>query len=156
MTTPTPTEPTTDQDPEQPAPDGLLHLVAAIANGSDLELGLTLNVRGVTVTGTLCSVSTYLHGVATKISQESRDDAGWFPEVLTDLAEQSKPPWLARKEAGLPTDLDEVIQPSHLIHLRDARFYAGGVLTPDEGTFWRGRLDSVDGFVFGKMAEGYA
>lgn len=64
--------------------------------------------------------------------------------------------------------LDELIpdppeEPEHIefddiqyIHLKDAFVYHGNSSIPTSGTgvYWRGRIDRVDGFIFGKLGPG--
>jgi hypothetical protein len=47
--------------------------------------------------------------------------------------------------------------PIYFIHLRNAHIFAPGqppIPTSPHGTFWRGRLASVDGYFLGRLMQG--
>ena len=63
---------------------------------------------------------------------------------MEEIFEQLKqPPKIEELEKGIDFDY---------IYLKNAKFYVGGVFFPAEGTYWIGKIDSVDGFILGSFA----
>ncbi|CAN5531846.1 hypothetical protein BH18THE1_BH18THE1_14380 [soil metagenome] len=63
---------------------------------------------------------------------------------MEEIFEQLKqPPSIEELEKGFDFEY---------IYLKDAKFYSSGVFFPAEGTYWIGKIDSVDGFILGSFA----
>jgi hypothetical protein len=92
---------------------------------------VTLNVGGILITGILISQKLYMQLFMDGIIQEVLDKA---------------------KAAGNLPDPDGLNENSaEFIHLASARFWLPGHrLDPVNGVLWRGRIDSVDGFILGE------
>ena len=117
-----------------------------------VAVGVTLQMGGLLISGTLVGARRYLEG------QRS--------EVLADLSQRGLPPRVARKlDRAFEADLaaiagsDQAEQdgagvPYRFIHLKDARIIAGdggrqGFVVP----YWRGQLRRVDAFFLGTLRE---
>jgi hypothetical protein len=124
--------------------DWLLRMFVNNANavGGDF-LSITLNVGGLIVSGTLVGASDYYKGISRIFSTEERPKEGTWAALLLKQAETAK----------FDPKTDGVITPANFIHLRDARLHTNGQrgLPSNEGVWWRGRLDSVDGFWIGRL-----
>lgn len=123
-------------DADPPARDPVLLLLAGLANQGLVTLGITLNVNGLIVTGITASMQDYFAG----LQEEARNagaDVGvtLFGSVLSAYEEHA-----ARDKF---TDF---------LHLRDARILRGdGYYLTNRGVWWRGRIDSIDGFFLGQV-----
>ncbi len=121
----------------------LLQLFVAAANAGELEAGITLWVEGLLVSGTLVALTDYLSGVGETIKESTGTHEG-LPTVFSHFAD----------EAGAERDGFEARV--SFIHLRDAQTYqAGGNPIPsNQGVWWRGLIEKVDGWCFGTLAVG--
>lgn len=128
------------------AADWLLqHLVALVTDGP-LEMGITLQVSGLLVSGRLVSGARYFEGIASdfahglaaypQVAKSVRDSFEEFGKLIyqSDAAPSSRP---------LP----------HYIHLTDAKFFstAGEPVPAEKGVWWRGRISEVGGFALGQL-----
>lgn len=129
--------------------DPLLGVLVKTINGvPGLEVGITLSIGPTMVTGQLCSGKAYLEGVAKDFEDSGKGKPGQpiaetFAEAVRAFAEKAYGP-----------ERDD--RPVSYIHLRDARHFLPGAQggLPTKGTWWRGKLSSVDGFSFGVLQEG--
>lgn len=136
---------TLDQDP-------LLVVLVRLAH-RELEMGMTLTVGGLLVSGTLVGGRKYFEGVANQF----RNAPGGTPGVGAAVAEAFDGVAVelygsrTQGESNNDGEGDEASEQDlriGFIHLRDVR-----VLDPQghsaTGAWWRGRLSAVDGFMFG-------
>lgn len=146
---------TTDERPADP----LLRLLVSVANEHGVHLSVTLSVGGMLVSGMLVGNSHYFEGISTMLRTASADEQmSRVRDVIADsfgkVGEQLRPRQ-ASTDAAESANSERGPSPSH-IHLRDARFYGGpGNLVPllnnEEGAWWRGRLEAVDGWFLGSF-----
>lgn len=134
---------TTPPNPE--LPDWYLQNLVEIVNGNDFEFPITLFVGGLMVSGQLTSGHKYFEGLGEQLTQffgGPSDDTQENVNYLTSPKEI----YLKKEDAK-----DKV--PPQYIHLREARvFVPGQQPIPSEGSWWRGRMSSVDGFHFGSLS----
>lgn len=126
-------------DPE--TRDWLLQAFVDEANALNGEfVGITLNVGGTIISGTLVGVSEYMKILSKSFSSDEPEPGTWAYWLL----DQSKE--MTYKEGDSP-------QPASFIHLKDARVHLNGqrAMPSNEGILWRGPLDSVDGFWIGRL-----
>jgi hypothetical protein len=122
-------------DPQQPPSSGL-------------EIGVTLDVNGVVISGMLCSLRSYLEDQANFLRSQGSTESAPIGEALSGLfskiAEQVKPELQDESSTEISTNF---------IHLREATVHAPGtdgyLLQP----FWRGRLDHVSGWSIGNYGH---
>jgi hypothetical protein len=105
-----------------------------VSNSTEgFQAGITLSVKGMLISGILISRKDFILSHPTLESVE----AGYIS---------------ALKEQNLPE-----FQPSRFfIHLRDAKIFAPGqppIPSDGKGTFWRVRIESVDGFSLGTIVR---
>lgn len=119
-----------------------------IANG--VEIGVTLTVGGVIVSGILISGKKYFDELSDVLiaASQSEDDG---PRILGEAWKQYTV--IYEKPEGASGDWRA--PPAGFIHLRNARFYAPGAppIPSNRGVLWRGKLSSVDGFSIGNFSE---
>ena len=121
------------------------------AEGYQIQQGITLNVGGVLVAGTLIGGRDYLQGLSEymKIKTKGTPSEEWG-EILGDNVKMLVDIYPARQG-----DEDYPYRPYTYIHLKDARVIgSGGYISAAEGGYWRGKLTAVDGFFFGEMSVG--
>lgn len=145
MTDDTGTADPTPKTPEwgEPGADQIDMMLAGLTLSAqttpELKLGVTLTVRGATITGTLVGRNTWLQ----KLHQVRGEALGHeVTQVWIDL--------LSYDPETEPARLDS----DRFIHLIDARTITpSGAIPAFDGTgmFWRGLLASVDGWSIGSI-----
>ena len=145
--------PTPSAEPEPPDPDPradwfLAELVRR-ANEAGLCIGVTLNVGGILVSGTLVGGHRYFEGFAEDVAAASPDaeTAGRARAFFRS------PAAMYRSDARGAREVAADPEPLAYVHLEDARFF-GGAASPiprGKGVYWRGKLSAVDGFALGVL-----
>jgi len=137
-------------------PDILLRaLVGTVNQAKDMEIGLTLHMSGLIVSGTLISYTSYLQALAALLwengspeSQAGRDALASNFELLIDGDEEET-------ATDPATQQNETSPPSH-IHLRAATIHSPGSPGYFPKTLWRGRLSHVSAWTMGSIEPGPA
>ena len=127
-------------------PDSLLSAFAQIANDHAIEFGMTLQVGGVLVSGTMVGGPTYFK---------------LLNEALATAKGTNADELAARLIEGLSRASDKIYgadAPPNLIttyiHMRDVDLYdAAGNSSVSRLSLWRGRLARVDGFFLGTLGQ---
>jgi hypothetical protein len=115
---------------------GLLIVLAEVINPSDdFEVGITLNVQGILVSGIMISAKRYYEKMGKVLSEANKGKGN--AEIKQAFDELSK---VASKQDG---------KDYNMIYLRDVIFFAGQKLIPERSAYWIGKIESVDGFIFG-------
>ncbi|MFL6283860.1 MAG: gas vesicle accessory protein GvpU [Pyrinomonadaceae bacterium] len=114
-------------------------LTVVLAAGEELNdplISITLNVGGILISGDVISEEEYLkefmNGV---LSRSLKNFLGTNKELKDKLENVDKPK-------------------KRFIHLKNAKFLIPGappVPAGKEGALWRGRLESIDGFFYGRL-----
>jgi ABC-type bacteriocin/lantibiotic exporter with double-glycine peptidase domain len=128
--------------------DYLLTLLVQMVNASSMEIGITLFVQGSIVTGLLIRGETYFEGFKSEIALSSASDN--IKEVFQTIFDR-----LQSICTNLPENEEQESQFRNVefIHLKNAKFFAGGSLIPtNRAVYWRGRLSSIDGFSLGNLS----
>lgn len=129
--------------------DFLLALLVRIVNDDPSQVtGVTLTVRGAVISGTLASGAEYLEAMAEAVDEAVRHDTSDEPKPGS-LATYYRD--CAKRFYGDDVDGDDMTLT--FVHLRDAQVYQAGWghAIPTPGTWWRGRLTSVDGWMLGRL-----
>lgn len=149
-------------NPQNPAADEredyLLRTFVRMVDLRGLEIGITLSVGGMLISGTLTSYSEYLKLVGEGMrGSPNREVGGVMGEVFANLAESVQNDLVERRQEeeraeSSGQELEHDFKPPY-IHLRDAKFFlaADMGLPTQGGALWRGKLASVDGFFFGSF-----
>ena len=127
-------------------PDPILRDLVCTVRGTNAEVGITLMVGGILVSGLIVSLHLYLEHLRTEIEKVCQDKGvvGLIQKkcdegkqlLLSPISEESPPP------------------PVLSICLKDARFFHPGKdKESTEGVWWRGRISEIDGFSLGRMDE---
>jgi len=131
-------------------PDWFLQLLVQITNGIEAHLPLTLNVGGLLISGELVSGHVYFNGFADELKNAMKGVSESAAGAVDDFRKLGE---IYKLELSEPEK--EIKRPSPLfIHLRNTRmFHPGGQPIPsNRGVWWRGRLESVDGFILGSLS----
>jgi hypothetical protein len=135
-------------------PDWLLQNLVATANASkDSQMGVTLHVSGIIVSGTLISYEAYWLALIALVRENV---SSGFKSELTALgddlaatfANASRPGGHESSPNGDGAEGSEA-PPPEFIHLRDAIVFAPGVAATLPKTLWRGRLSHVSAWSLG-------
>ena len=129
--------------------DWFLQQLVEFANSQMMTFGITLNVGGILVSGTLVGGKRFFEGFA-------QDFADGFERTLgkTEGAAKIKE-YLVQygKIYERPADDPNVSDPTY-IHLENAKFFspAGQPIPTNRGMLWRGKIVAVDGFILGSLS----
>jgi hypothetical protein len=137
-----------DEAPDEPsAPDFLLAaLVRNLNEGRDsnASFGVTLLVHGAVLTGELVGGGAYFEWMADVFDASVREATGEEPSPKSLAAYVRN---VGSSDYGEDADTGTLTY----LHLRNAQVYQSGfgAAVPTPGTWWRGRLTSVDGWMLG-------
>jgi len=127
--------------------DGVLRHLVMLADRYGFSVGITLTVGGTIVTGNIIAAKDFFRELEKQTRAASLDSSQKeFAEVYADGFQQ------IADLVAVPDDA-----PTHIpnfIHLRNARWMIGRELVPESGSFWRGKIASIDGFTFGSLSIG--
>jgi hypothetical protein len=108
----------------------------------NITIGVTLNIKGLIVSGKLVGLKIYYRGVSQMLQEENKENSKLWASLFDGLIET-----LPKEEEY---DIVRDIIGIRHICLQDARYYpADNSLPTDMGTYWIGLTESVDGFSFG-------
>ena len=129
------------------ASDWFLQQLVRFSNDWGIEMGITLQVSGVLVSGTLINGKKYFEDFSISFASGFKSDS--------ELAESFKSLIGSYKEIYTtkpPEDADQ--PPPGYIHLKNARFIVPGqqAVPNPPGTLWRGRISEVGGFILGSLS----
>jgi hypothetical protein len=123
-------------------PDPILLAMAATAGEDEsFELGLTLHVSGVVVSGIMVSPSRFFERLAQWLTEQG---AGGFAQSFAEPVAEMFRESAANDEQGMPPIVS-------FIHLRDARVFTSGTDRPLPEVMWRGRLSHVSAWSIGTL-----
>jgi len=128
--------------PDEIQSDWFLEEFVDSINGTDSELGITLTVGGILVSGVIISGHKYFQGLAASMKILTPEGQENTEEYFKSFGEI----YLKPKEPNS--------KPPSFIHLKDAMFYQPGLGQPipsSDGVLWRGRISEVDGFMMGSL-----
>jgi hypothetical protein len=131
----------------------LMTLVELVNDAGELEIGMTLHVSGVIVSGLLISDRRYFELLNEAVqpggSQESAGLREALGDALTDQAESDR-----AAEFSTETDSEQAALELFLtsyIHMRNAEVHAPGGPGRLAPALWRGRLSHVSGWSVGVL-----
>lgn len=127
--------------------DWFLQSLVSMANNG-VEVGVTLQVSGLLVSGVLAGGKAYFEGFAEDFSSGLND-----PETAKSVRDSFAKYGEIYKNEG-----DDAPPLPQYIHLKNARFFntSGNPIPGNKGVWWRGRISEVAGFTLGSLgpAEG--
>jgi hypothetical protein len=115
------------------------------------NIGLTLNLGGLLVSGILVSGKEYFEGVANQFKKSSLSEGSDEKTAKANFEFFSKYTVIYQNPEG--SVLEKLSFSPNYIHLRDARFFFPSTLPipSTSGVWWRGRISQVEGVVFGRI-----
>jgi hypothetical protein len=121
--------------------DAVMQMLLDLSEQDGIEIGVTLNMNGTVVAGMLISPLTYYEGlIASADSVTNSTLAQVLHKKFSDLKES----FLSEKQEQEKSDKEMV---STFIHLKDAFYQPSKPHSlPQSQAWWRGRIDSIDGF----------
>lgn len=118
-----------------------------VSNG--IEIGITLNVSGLIISGVLVSGKKYFEEMSIFMKSASRQ-----PDDISSALGDAWGKYTSIYEK--PEDAPDgwSVGPVGYVHLMNARFYTAGQkpIPNNQGVLWRGKLSSVDGFFIGNLS----
>jgi hypothetical protein len=125
--------------PEVAQTDWFLQALVDLADNSNQEFDITLQVSGMLVSGRLVSAKSYFEGFAEDFASP----------ISGDYAESMKKLFMQFVE----TDENQLFP--QFVHLKNARFFniGGNPIPMNRGVWWRGRICEVGGFCAGSIAS---
>jgi hypothetical protein len=149
----------TENDSSNPLPqpadtDWFLQSLVNMVNNSTLEIGITLQVSGMLVSGSLVSGKSYFEGFASDFASPFTD-----PEIAAsikdpEIAASIKESFASYGEVYKTAADDTARRPlPQFIHIKGARFFntSGNPIPGNMGVWWRGRICEVGGFSLGSL-----
>lgn len=119
-------------------------LVDHINSGYDSQLGITLQMKGLLVTGTLIAGDKYFDQFANIFAGASK----------SEVAEHNRKTFAAygdRYREGRDEEASPKESKTNYIHLQDCTFSTPSGFT-NYSVLWRGKIAQVDGFFLGKLS----
>lgn len=145
----------------QPGDFVLAFFIDIVTKSPDgFTLGITLNVGGTLISGDLVSGKAYFEGLGEDYQSGFTDIAGFSQNFRDSIRSQfneiGEVLYGSPKEeaqGGELTNKSPIVY--HFIHLKNAKFFAPGASpTPrNRGTWWRGKIEAVDGFCLGSLSS---
>jgi hypothetical protein len=131
--------------PRRPEVDPLLRTFVKLANDAGLEIGVTLQIAGATVTGTMIGGAKFFEAQAKQLREGLGADGATADAFDTLFGEFSKPYSEPDDGKSLPW----------YIHLKNAMVMTPGARgMPNPGMLWRGRLADVSGYALVSLTAG--
>ena len=125
--------------------DWYLQELVGLANTSGLEMGLTLNVGGSVVSGTLISGRKYFETFAQQFASAWPGDEETKENIRKSLATHAK---------IYDSPETEDLPPPQYVHLTNAKVHSPtGSLPTNSGVLWRGKVNAVSGFSLGSLSS---
>ena len=124
--------------------DWYLQRLIKIVNNTGIEFPITLYVNGLIVSGQMVGGHRYFDGLADQFREFFGD---------TEATEETVSMLTSAREYYLGEDVKNDPALPQYVHMRAAKvFVPGQNPIPKDGSWWRGRITSVNGFNFGSMA----
>ena len=134
---------------DKPSPDPLLAVfVRSINQFPEYEIGVTLHVNGLIISGVMISMTSYFERLASWLRNAGAEG---YAEVFDWLHQETTFP----SRDGAPSESDEEMSDpgsTAFIHLRDANAWGPDGAHSLAPVIWRGRLDHVSGWSIGTFS----
>jgi hypothetical protein len=121
--------------------DWFLQALVGFVDGTEREIGITLQARGIVLSGFLVSGHKYFDGFADDFATAvvHKEAAGKIRQEIAKFGDQYK----TKPKADHPLPM--------YLHLKKPRMYGPGVKASPN--WWRGRVSEVSGYFLGVLAE---
>lgn len=128
--------------------DAVILMFLSLVDKEGVEVEVTLNMNGVVVSGTLIGAQAYYEGI-TEASKELQDQT--LSKIIAKKFTNLKDAYIKQKQEQEEKEDNE--NTATFIHLKNARYLGADdqPITSKNGTWWRGRISSIDGFSFNSL-----
>ncbi|WP_404349346.1 hypothetical protein LG311_02635 [Sutcliffiella horikoshii] len=124
--------------------DAVMQMLLDLTDKDGVEIGITLNISGTVVAGTLVGPHTYYEGI---IASADDVENSTLKHVLHKKFTDLKEAYISERQEEEEKKKQDMI--ATFIHLKDAAYISGTTQSPIKShAWWRGRIDSIDGFSF--------
>ncbi|MDQ0229296.1 gas vesicle accessory protein GvpU [Metabacillus malikii] len=136
-----------DKEPvELSTDDAVLLMFLRLVEEDGVEVKMTVSVSGAIISGTLIGATAYYDGI-TESAKSLYDNT--MSKIISKKFNDLKEAYAKQKDEDSKEESEE-FSPSY-IHLKDARYFNGTNDDLSKGTWWRGKVSSVDGFSFDSL-----
>lgn len=126
--------------------DAIMLMFLDLVEQDGIEVDVTLSVKGTVVSGTLIGATAYYEGI-TEASKNFDDST--MSKIISKKFHDLKEEYAQQKQKEAEKESDEKENAFTFIHLKNATYVnSPGELPHSYGTWWRGKIESIDGFSF--------
>lgn len=127
--------------------DWFLQMLVGMANDG-MGIGLSLNVGGLIVSGTLCGGKEYFYSFGEQLGE------GMYPSDSDEATNVAK----VYRNIGddVYSKSESQSDPATYLHMKNAQFFSpkgDSIPSNGEGTLWRGKVSEIDGFSLGRFSK---
>ncbi|MFS0880171.1 gas vesicle accessory protein GvpU [Metabacillus niabensis] len=135
------------KEPEQMSTDDAVILMfLQLVEEDGVEVKVSLSVNGAIISGTLIGATAYYEGI-TEASKKLPDTT--MSKIISKKFNDLKDAYAKQKDEEAKEEAEQ-FSPTY-IHLKDAKYINGAHEVSHNGTWWRGKIASVDGFSFDSL-----
>lgn len=131
--------------------DWVLQDFVGLINRFQLQVGITLQLNGLTVSGTTIDGPAYFRKLGDMVAEGMQRSSN-----ISSAADTMREYFACRANIydDQNSETDQPLAPATYIHLQNAVFWGsdGGMINP-QGALWRGRLSEVSGFYLGALTR---
>lgn len=131
--------------------DWVLQDFVGLINKFQLRVGITLQLNGLTVSGTTIDGPAYFRQLGDMVAEGMRHSSN-----ISGAADTMREYFACRANIydDQDSESDQPLVPATYIHLENAVFWGSdGQTVNQQGALWRGRLSEVSGFYLGALAK---
>ncbi|WP_226527714.1 gas vesicle accessory protein GvpU [Metabacillus niabensis] len=126
--------------------DAIMLMFLDLVEQDGIEVDITLSVNGSIVSGTLIGATAYYEGV-TEASKNFEDST--MSKIISKKFHDLKEEYAKQKQQEAEKESKEKENSFTFIHLKNAKYVTNQhEITHTNGTWWRGKIASIDGFSF--------
>lgn len=126
--------------------DAIMLMFLDLVEQDGIEVDITLSVNGSIVSGTLIGATAYYEGV-TEASKKFEDST--MSKIISKKFHDLKEEYAKQKQQEAEKESKEKENSFTFIHLKNAKYVTNQhEITQTNGTWWRGKIASIDGFSF--------
>ncbi|WP_299089042.1 gas vesicle accessory protein GvpU [uncultured Metabacillus sp.] len=122
--------------------DAIILMFLDLVEEDGIEVEVTLSVQGAIISGTLIGASAYYEGV-TEASKHLQDST--MSKIISKKFGDLKEAYAKQKQEEAEKEQKGSLKT--FIHLKHAKYHSKPTQLPN-GSWWRGRISSIDGFSF--------
>ncbi|KKI94129.1 hypothetical protein WQ54_00905 [Bacillus sp. SA1-12] len=135
-----------DKEKQTGTDDAIILMFLDLVEEDGIEVDVTLNIQGAIISGTLIGASAYYEGV-TEASKNLPDST--MSKIISKKFGDLKEAYAKQKQEE--AEQEQKGSTKTFIHLKHAKYHSKANQPPN-GTWWRGRISSIDGFSFDSLS----